>query len=210
MRKLILVGAGGFGREALSWANAMPQAGKEWTFGGFIEEARDALKNYDRLGAAILGDYHDFQPQPDQIFAMAIGDPRRKLQVAEGLLARGASFVNVIHPLASIAEGVRMGIGCVLCPGALVSADARVGDFVSVNHNGGIGHDVQVGDGCTISSHADLTGFVKLGRGVMVGSHAAVLPKVEVGDFAVVGAGAIVVRNVAPATTVYAQPARKM
>ncbi|HEX4326337.1 MAG TPA: NeuD/PglB/VioB family sugar acetyltransferase [Burkholderiales bacterium] len=210
MHELIIVGAGGFGREVLSWANAMPEAGKQWTFGGFIEEVPDALKSYPRLATAIIGDDRDYQPKPGQIFAMAIGDPKRKLKVAADLLARGAVFINVIHPHSAVGEGVKLGIGCVLCPGALVSADAVVGNFVSINHNAGVGHDVIVGEGCTISSHADLTGFVKLGRGVMVGSHAVVLPKVEVGDFAVVGAGAVVVRNVAAQTTVYAQPARKL
>jgi len=210
MNKLIIVGAGGFGREVLAWSNAMADAGKAWTFGGFIEEAPNALVNYKNVPIGIIGDFNDYKPKEGEVFAMAIGDPKKKLKIAHGLVERGAKFVNIIHPTAIISDNVSMGRGCVLCPHAVISCDATLGDFVALNHKSGVGHDVRVGEGCTISSYVDLTGFVKLGRGVMVGSHAVVLPKVEVGDFAVVGAGAVVVRDVAAETTVYTLPARKL
>jgi len=41
--KLVVVGAGGFGREMVAWARQSIQVGVEWEFKGLIDDDLDAL-----------------------------------------------------------------------------------------------------------------------------------------------------------------------
>ena len=103
-----------------------------------------------------------------------------------------------------------MGTGCVICPGAVLTTDIRLGDFVMVNVCSSIGHDVRVGDWTTLSAHCDVTGGVEVGRGVFLGSHASVIPGKKVGDWAVIGAGSTAFWNVPASATIVGVPAEKI
>ena len=48
MKRLIIIGAGSFGREILEYAIAIVEAGKnEWEIGGFLDDNLHALDEYD-------------------------------------------------------------------------------------------------------------------------------------------------------------------
>jgi sugar O-acyltransferase (sialic acid O-acetyltransferase NeuD family) len=205
MKKLIIIGAGGFGREVLQYARSIPAAARGWEPHGFLDANPDALERFGHP-LPILGDPVAYAPAPDEVFICAIGDPRRKLLLCRGLRERGARFVNLIHPTAIVGERTRFGE----CPWSGLSADVRIGDFVTVNSFSGAGHDVVMGDGCTLSAHVDVTGGVVLGEGVFIGTHASVLPNVRIADYAVLGAGSVVLKNVRAGRTVFGLPAVEM
>jgi sugar O-acyltransferase (sialic acid O-acetyltransferase NeuD family) len=206
-RRLIIVGAGGFGRECHAWASHIPPEDRDWEIAGFIDNDPEALRGYD-TEIPLLGSIDEYQPRPGEILMMGIGTPKSKLRVAETLLSRGAQFLTFIHPTAVIGLRVRIGMGCIICPHVTLTSDIELGDFVMCNAHSTVGHDAVIGTGSTLSSHADVTGFARLGRGVFLGTHAAVLPNAKVGDFATVGAGSVVFKNVAEGTTVLGIPAR--
>jgi sugar O-acyltransferase (sialic acid O-acetyltransferase NeuD family) len=210
MKRIIIVGAGGFGREVTCWLeDALDPA--QGRIGGYLVDGLEpspALN--EKYPYPVLGGIAEYRPQSDDALLIAIGEPQPKLLIAEALRARGARFHQLIHPTATVTRRAVLGQGVIMCPYSLVSADALIGDFVTVNVYASIGHDAVIGAGVTICAHADITGRVTLGRAVFVGSHAAVLPGVEVGEAAVVGAGAVVVRRVLPSSTVYAPPARTL
>jgi sugar O-acyltransferase (sialic acid O-acetyltransferase NeuD family) len=210
MKRLIVVGAGGIGREIFRYAQDVASVNQEWQVGGFLDDnpkALDALE-YD---VPVIGGIKDYVPQADDLFVMGIGSPpRRKLEFAECLMKRGAEFVTLIHPNAIIGNHVRLGRGCVICPFALVTCDATLGDFVTLNAHATVGHDAVLGDGCTLSIYASVSGYGKLGKGVCLGNHGTVLPSMEVGDFAKVGSGSVVLRTVKPGTTVMGVPAKRI
>lgn len=210
MKRIIIVGAGGFGREVTCWLEDALAPAVGFIGGYLVDRLAPAPMLSEKYQYPVLGGIAEYQPQPDDALIIAIAQPQAKLLIAEALRAKGARFHNLIHPTATVARRAVLGQGVIMCPYSLASADALVGDFVSINVYASIGHDVIVGDGVTVCAHADITGGVKLGRGVFVGSHASVLPGVEVGEAAIVGAGAVVVRRVLASTTVYASPARKL
>lgn len=207
MKRLLIIGAGGFGREVFAWAQAQANAQRGWRVHGFLDANPQALAGTG-VEAPILGDPANYTPQAEDCFVGAIGDSATRLRLAEDLRERGARFVNVIHPAAVVGPACRLGVGCVLCPGAVISTNVTLGNHVVLNMGATVGHDAALGDGCTLSPHADVTGCVRLGRGVLLGSHASVLPGVAVGDFAVVGAGSVAVRAVPPRVTVMGVPAK--
>jgi sugar O-acyltransferase (sialic acid O-acetyltransferase NeuD family) len=210
MKKLIIVGAGGFGREIFSWANKLTAEGIFSDIKGFIDDNPIALQNY-HYKKKIIGEIRDYQPKKDEIYAMGIAAPtKKKLEIARMLKERGAEFISLIHPSVFIGSNIQIGQGCILCPNVILSCDIRIGDFVTFNVLSTVGHDAIVGDGCTFNSFVNINGFVKIGKGVEVGSHGTILPNCQIGDFAKIGAGSAVVKSVKANATVLGVPARKI
>jgi len=209
MNRLLIVGAGGFGREVLCWLSDMPEEERGWEIGGFLDANPLALKGYS-CSYPILGNPLNFDLQENDRLVCAIGDPKTKLRLCRALKERGGKFFTFIHVTAVIGMRCKIGEGCVICPGAIITTDVNMGDFVTVNVHASVGHDSVIGDYSTLSGHADVTGFARLDKGVFLGSHASVIPKVQIGDFAVVGAGSMVVRRVKPNTTVMGVPAKQI
>ncbi len=207
MKRLFIVGAGGFGREVLAWASAIAPMQQDWEISGFLDSNPAALAGM-RPDVQILGDPLDYQFGDADRFVCAIGDPDTRMRLCLQLQERGATFVNLIHPTAIVGPGCLLGRGVILCPYSVLSCDVSVGDYVAFNVHSGAGHDAVIGDGCTISAHCDITGHVRLGRRVFVGSHASILPGVTVGDHSVIGAGSVVLRDVKVGSTVMGVPAR--
>ena len=209
MDRLFIIGAGGLGREVFSWLKQSPAWNTAWKFSGFLDDNPAALSGR-RIPAEVVGGWADFARRPSDQFVCAIGDPQTRLKIGRELRARGALFPTVQHPTSIVGEDCHFGAGCILCPGAVISTNVVLGDFVLVNVYATVGHDARIADGVTLSGHTDITGAVVLGEGVFVGAHAAILPRAEVGAGAKIGAGSVVLRKVAAGATVMGVPAKQI
>jgi len=209
MKRLLIVGGGGFGREMLGWLCDVPRGQREWEIGGFLDARPSALEGFS-CDVRVLGDPLTFSLGYDDLLICAIGDPSQKLRICHELKKRGASFLTFVHPTAVIGPSCRIGQGCILCPGCVITANVTLRDFVILNTQATVGHDAVIGEGCILNSHCDVTGFSRLGTGVLMGSHSVVLPNVVVGDYATIGAGSVALRNVRPRTTVLGIPAKEV
>jgi sugar O-acyltransferase (sialic acid O-acetyltransferase NeuD family) len=205
MRRLVIIGAGGLGREMLAWSR---QATEAFEVRGFLDDNLEALKGFSK-DVPVIGRITDYEPEPGDVFTCAIGGKvEQKRRCIQQILSRGGEFANVIHASAVVGDPRSLGVGTILCPHSVVAADVKLGAFVTVNTHSTLGHDAVVGDWTQLHCHVDITGAAVLGEGVLAGSHSSVLPKVRVGDGAVIGAGSIVVWDVPPGTTVFGAPAR--
>lgn len=209
-QRIILVGGGAFARELLSWildaADAAPMA----TVTAFLDRDADAMNAFPELQLTWVGNPEDYDPQPGDRFAIALGDPATKAVICQTLASKGADFLSVVHPSATVSRSAKLGKGVVIGPGSYIATHAVLGDFACVNSLTGVGHDAVVGEATTISSQVDIMGAVVLADEVFVGSGARLLPRISVGARAKIGAGAIVVRSVKPGTTMFAKPAGKL
>ncbi len=206
MKKLHIVGAGGFGRELHAWARQHPDHGQAWSIAGFLDDNPAALAGFGDF--APVRPLTGHRPAADEVFLCGLGLPPQKEQLVPPLLAAGARFLTFVHPRALVGERVRLGVGVVLCPGAIVSADVELGDFAMVNLHATIGHDARLGAWCTLSAHGDVTGRVQVADGVFMGSRVSIIPGRKVGARAVLGAGAVVIADVPAGVTVVGNPAR--
>jgi sugar O-acyltransferase (sialic acid O-acetyltransferase NeuD family) len=205
-KQLIIISAGKYARETYAWAAQTIAAGAPWRIKGFLDDRPGALEGYS-YPVGILGGVEDYEPQPDDVFVGAIGDPLDKVKYYTPILKKGGVFVNVIHPRASLGQNVRLGRGIVLAPYSSVTSDARIGDHVAIGAFSNAAHDTVLGDWCQISSHCGINGNASLEEGVFLGSHACIIPKVKVGAWSFVGAGSVVVKDVPPGTKVFGNPA---
>jgi sugar O-acyltransferase (sialic acid O-acetyltransferase NeuD family) len=206
MKRILIVGAGGFGRELYEWVLESQAQYPEWRIAGFLDDEEDILdgRNYD-LG--IISPVSDYSAKENEYLLMGRGSPKAKREIATNLQSRGAKFLTFIHKTALVGKNVTLGEGCIMCPYSVLTCDIEIGDFVTINCFSGAGHDVRIGSYSTLSAHVDITGYASIGEGVLLGSHASVLPKVKVEDDAVVGAGSVVLRTVKAGTTVFGNPA---
>lgn len=209
MKRLLIIGAGGFGRETLGWAQDVDSQKRDWEVGGFLDSNPMALKSFT-CPFSIVGDPLTFIPSENDRLICAIGNPVTRLKLCRDLKARGGQFITLIHPTVVIGPGCHLGDGCLLCPGIVISTNVTLGNFVAMNPHVLLGHDAVIGDGCFLAGHSEVDGNAVLGEGVFLGTHASVLPSATVEDYAMVGAGSVVVHKVRAHTTVMGAPAKQV
>jgi sugar O-acyltransferase (sialic acid O-acetyltransferase NeuD family) len=208
--RLIIVGAGSLARELASWVKSGNGKLAGYAMAGFLSADIQALAAYSQYQPGIISTVADYTPAEGDLLVMGISAPRDKLRVAAELEAKGAQFLTFVHASVIMADWVKIGRGAVICPNAVVSCHADIGDFTTINLGCTIGHDVKLGRGATLCAHVDLTGFATIGEGAFLGSHASILPRANVGEYARVGAGSVVLRSVKAGATVMGVPAKQI
>mgnify|MGYP000199149374 CR=1 FL=1 len=163
MKKLLIVGAGGFGRELYVWAGQHPDCGRAWTLAGFLDDNPDALAGFGRF--APVSPIAGHKPTADHVYLAGLGMPPLKEKLVAPLVAAGAEFLTFVHPRALVGARVKMGKGVIICPGSVVTVDIGLGDFVTVNLNCTIGHDASLGPWTSLSAQCDITGHVRVAAG---------------------------------------------
>lgn len=206
MRPIVIVGAGGFGRETLDVVAAL---GNSVRLAGVLDDAPSEA-NLQRLhdrGASYLGTIDEWLGRGDDAeYAVAVGNPA----VRRALVSRFAGRVpaTLVHPSAGFGAASVLGTGVIVCAGVQVSTNVRLGSHVHLNPNATIGHDSVLGDYVSVNPAATISGDCDVRSGTLVGAGAVVLQGLTVGTDAVVGAAACVVRDVPAGTTVKGVPAR--
>ena len=207
MKDIIIVGAGGFGREAYYRIKAVNSVVPTWNIKGFINDIPVDLKA-KKIDAPILGTIKDWKPSENEVFAMGIASPHGKEAVAGILKSRGAKFATIIHPAAFVEETAILGEGCMISRGSTIGDCAVLGNFVHVSGSM-IGQDAEIGDFATTTGFANITN-AKLGKRVFVGSHAVILNGRRIDDDAFICAGSIVFHNIKSGVKVLGNPARRV
>ncbi len=206
MYPVLIVGAGGWGREVLAQMQGDPDHGKVWSISGFLDNRADILDVFG-VDVPIVGDPLSYQRKREEAFVCAVGDPHARHRYTQPLLSQGAEFIT-IRTNAYLSPRVRMGRGCFICHRVQLSPDVQLGEFVNIHSNTLLGHDVQVGAFAQIGAMVFVGGGVSIGNFVTIHPHATIIPGIRVGKGATVGAGAVVVKDVPDGATVFGNPAR--
>lgn len=205
-RRLLIVGAGGFGREVLQWArDAWPEHADR--IAGFLS---DDPRRLDGLctGIEILGSVEGYEKLQGDYLLLGIGVPYARHMVADRLTARGAEFVTLVHPRSVVAESARIGKGSIICPGAIISDSATLGRCVLLNYHASLGHDAATGDYAVLSPYATLGGGATVGDDAFLGLHASVGPGKTVGARSKVSANSCVLSDTPADSIIYGVPGR--
>lgn len=204
MARIVVLGAGGMGREAAAWL--LDTVDEDQLLGLLDDDP--ALQGATVAGLPILGGQAWLESADGVEAVVAIGDPALRRRAADRVLASGATLRTVVHPTAHLGPGVSIGPGCIVCPGVVISRDVRLGRAVIVNYGAAIGHDSVVGDHAFVGPGAHVAGNVTIGDEAEIGIGASVVQGRNIGVRARVGAGAAVVRDVGDGVVAVGVPAR--
>lgn len=209
MKHLIIIGAGGMGRQIHFDATCSKGYGTEWDIKGFIDDNLDALKDIEYKGyPPVIGTIKDYQPMPEDVFTCSIGDVITKHKVCDLIESRGGEFINLIHKNVYLHPSVRIGKGVIISYEAGLGVDVTIGNFCLIQNGAIIGHDVKIGDYSRIDCRVILIGGVVIGSDVTIHTNSIISHNVVVGDGAKVGAMSFVIRRVKPGVTVQGNPAK--
>ena len=195
-KPVVVIGAGGHAKVVIA---ALRAAGRQ-VIGCAVRDVADAHGNV--LGVPLVSE--DALP-PGVELILGTGDNRLRQRLAAKL---PGPWTTCVHPAATVAFGAVIGPGSVVCAGAVVQPDVRLGAYVIVNTCASVDHDSVIADLAHIAPGAHLAGDVQVGQGALVGVGAAIIPGRRVGAWTTVGAGAAVVTDVPDGATVVGVPAR--
>lgn len=209
---LIVVGAGGFGRETIELIRALRSAGSPIELRGVCDDDPE-LRGKQVLGVPVLGPVPVVHDHPDAAVVIPIGSPAnyavRKRLVRELGLAP-TRYATLVHPTAVIPGSAQVGGGSVIHAHSVLTADVTVGSHVMIMPSVVLTHDDRIGDYATFGAGATLAGGVAVGEGAYVGSGALVREYVTIGEWSLVGMGAVVTRDIPPREVWVGSPARRV
>jgi len=206
MYDIIIIGAGGFGREVYLWAkDSFPK--DQYTIKGLIDDNPTILDDYN-MDINVIGNLDNYKIKKQDRFLFAIGDINGKKSLIIKMKKKGAKFLTLIHPTAIVANTAKIGEGIIICPFVTISDNVQLGDFAMLNIYSSCGHDAKVGNYCILSPYATLNGFVILEDEVFLGTHTTVTPYKRVGYKSKISANSVVMRDVPANKIVFGVPGK--
>lgn len=209
---IVVVGAGGFGREVLDIIEALNAAGATLHLLGSVDDSDATTLLLARRGVAHLGPIDEYIAglTPDVIpgFVIGIGAGAVRRSIHTRFTNAGFTPAVLVHPMATVGGDSRIAAGGILAAGARVTTNITLGRHTQLHVNATIGHDCVLDDFVSVYPGATVSGNVHLAEGVTIGTGASVLPGVSIGPGSFVGAGAVVTKDVDPGLTVVGVPAR--
>lgn len=209
MKDLIILGAGGMGRQVYSCFSRWQGYADQYRVKGFLDDNLEALKDYPGY-PPVLGRIDDYKVQEGEVFFNSIGDVQQKRKCVDKIHSQGGQFINLIHPSVDIPKETKIGQGCLIGPRVGIGVESEIGDFCLIQNGVVIGHDVKVGNYVRLDCYVVCIAGVEISDNACIHTASVLNHNVKVGQNATVGACSFVIRNVKPGTTVFGNPAKKI
>jgi len=207
MKKIAIIGAGGFGREVKWLIDQINKNEKKFEIIGFYDD-----KEYtsDINGIAYLGKLENINEVNYPLsIAVAIGDPQTKKKIVQGINNQNIDFPNLIHPSVLIGDdNVEMGYGNIICAGVIITVDIEIENFVILNLSCTLGHDTKIKSFSSFMPTVNISGEVLISECVYVGTGAKIINLLQIGENTIVGAGAVVSKSLPANCTAVGIPAK--
>jgi sugar O-acyltransferase (sialic acid O-acetyltransferase NeuD family) len=206
MRKIVVCGAGGCGREVINMLEGM-NSGSRWEIVGFAD-AR-ASKGLTVYGYPVMSE-DEFLGYGEPIDAViAVGLPASREKIYNKFSKNpNIRFPAIISPDSRVARDVELREGVLIGGFCSVSPDAVLGRGIFLNGYCIVSHDVKIGDFSAMMAFSLLAGNVIMGDGVLAGAGSIVVQGITIGDGAELCAGSVVVRDVKAHSKMMGNPAR--
>ena len=179
--KLLLVGAGGFGRMVAEQAMLQYDC-------AFVDDGQAV--GTEICGSPAIGNLADLPELRREygLLVVGIGNNQFRAQVYEKAKALGYGFPNIIAPSAYISPYSKLGCGCVVLQNACVQNGASVGDGVLLNAGTEVHCDAAVGDyaliytNSVIRTSATVSNFTRIGSNCTICNNATVPDGADIPD----------------------------
>lgn len=203
--KKAIIGAGGFAREV----GVQAFFDRNYVYDYFVEDEyfeKDVFEiENSYFKKCKIHKLSMFDPEV-YLAIVAIGDPTQRKRVVESMPENTAywSFLSSDN----LSFGNYVGVGSIVCAGAIITTNVKIGKHTHININSTIGHDCVIGDYNTISPNVSISGNVITGDKVFIGSNASIREKVTICSDTVIGMNAAVLNNIQIPNTYVGIPAK--
>lgn len=209
MKKIAIIGAGGFGREVQMLIEQINQKENQYEFIGFFDDgfSKGEIIN----GSPILGGIKDINDIEYELsIVSAIGDPKLKEMLLGFITNENINYPVLIHPNAIIGNSdfVTIGEGTIITAGVLITVNINIGKHVILNLSCTVGHDTNIGDYSSFMPSVNISGEVDIEKGVYAGTGAKIINQLSIGEGSIIGAGAVIIKKVPGAVTVVGNPGK--
>lgn len=201
---LVIYGGGGHGKMLIDLVRAL----HAYRIVGVIDDGLSAGTQV--LGVPVLGGADTLPGLRQQGVRLAlnavggIGNVAVRIRVFRRLAEAGFAFPAVVHPSAVVEAAAELAPGAQVLARAYVGSEARIGFGCIINTGSIVSHDCVLGNYVTVSPGALLAGEVQIGSGALVGMGVTVNLGVKIGERARLGNGATVKADVPPGGVVRA------
>lgn len=208
MNKIVIIGAGGFGREVEWLLERMNEEKPDWEFMGYIDDGIEASTRIGRY--RVIGCVDDLLSWKEPLFVVcAVGSPKVRERIYRKVSENpNLVFPNLIDPSVIGSDRIRLGQGNIICAGTILTVDIEIGDFTIINLACTVGHDCRISSFVTVYPNVSVSGHVLLGDFSEIGTGAQIIQGITVGRETVIGAGAVVVRDLEERCTAVGNPAK--
>ena len=195
MKDIVIIGAGGFGREVKTIIDTLNKDHKVYNFLGYYDDGIEKGKIIN--GFPVLGTLEELNRLKTNLsVVLGIGDPTVKSKIVASLSNNLLNFPTIIHPSVLISDDeVTIGHGCVICAGTIITCNIKIGNFVTLNLMCTVGHDTTINDFSAFMPSVNISGEVLIDEKVYVGTGAKIINQLTIGKNTIVGAGAVVSRS---------------
>jgi sugar O-acyltransferase (sialic acid O-acetyltransferase NeuD family) len=169
MKKIIIMGAGAFGSEAvwvLEEMNKSKGKSNQWEILGYVDD-NTSYKN------KFFYDYKNLGP-PEKVaiqyskyelwYFCAIGNNKVREEIVQRFDKFEWKAATLIHPSVIIARNVSIGIGSYIGAGSILCPNVTIGKHVIINVRAAIGHDSILDNFSQINPGAQINGGCRIGR----------------------------------------------
>lgn len=169
--KLLLIGAGGFGRMVAEHAIFQYDC-------AFVDDER--LPGTVICDIPVIGGISDLGKirKNYNFLVVCIGNNKLRTQIYKQSRAQGYSFPNIIASSAYISPFAHLGVGCVVLQNACIQNGAIIGDGVLINSGVEIHCDARVNDYALIYSNSVIRSYAQIGKLARIGSNVTIGNKI--------------------------------
>ena len=195
MKDIVIIGAGGVGRETAWIIEQINMRKPTWNIIGFVDD-NEYIWNSEINCYKVIGNLsclNDLENKPYVIIAIANYEVKKNIV---SKLGNRFEFATIIHPDVYLNRTIEIGKGSIIYPAVIMTTNISIGNHVIISPKCGIGHDSVVKDYVSILWNVNISGFDVIEEGVLVGSGATIIQGRNVGKGAIIGAGAVVVSNI--------------
>lgn len=211
MKKILIFGAGGFGREVQWLIERINQKQPVWKIEGYLDDGVEPGTEIN--GYSVVGGMSKLREYDSTMsIVIAIGSAKTREKIVKEIKKIGDfQFPNLIDPDARMSQIVSMGEGNIICAGNILTVNIHLGDFVILNLSCTVGHDAILESFVTVYPGVNISGCSKIEQGAELGTGSKLIQGLTVGRDTIIGAGAVVIRDISSgcvATGIPAKPSK--
>lgn len=168
MNDIVIIGAGGIGREVAWIIEEINAVNPTWNIIGFVDDNSEMwgkeLNGYRVLGGIEALD--ELEEKPYVVVAIA------NCSIKKNIVARleeKYKFATVIYPTVKVSKYIEIGNGTIIYPGVILTVNTKIGNHVIISGNCGIGHDTVIGNYSSVLWGSSFSGYDVIAEECFIG-----------------------------------------